>query len=117
MVSVCNFAFVFYQSFALSPRELRSSIRSPDSPVPAPTAAPPSTPQPDPQPRPPPPSPLLVALLRPTMTDGEQQEALVKRAEDEREGIFRRYELGLDPTNKVDSWENPTFEIYHITDK
>ncbi|EDV37972.1 uncharacterized protein Dana_GF11146, isoform B [Drosophila ananassae] len=51
------------------------------------------------------------------MTDGEQQEALVKRAEDEREGIFRRYELGLDPTNKVDSWENPTFEIYHITDK
>ncbi|KAH8300636.1 hypothetical protein KR018_000482 [Drosophila ironensis] len=53
------------------------------------------------------------------MTDGEghEQEALVKRAEDEREGIFRRYDLGLDPSNKVDSWENPTFEIYHITDK
>ncbi|KAH8356701.1 hypothetical protein KR200_004680 [Drosophila serrata] len=52
------------------------------------------------------------------MTDeGEQQEALIKRAEDEREEIFRRYELGLDPSNVVDSWENPTFEIYHITDK
>ncbi|XP_017069325.1 USP6 N-terminal-like protein isoform X1 [Drosophila eugracilis] len=51
------------------------------------------------------------------MTDGEQQEALVKRAEDEREDIFRRYELGLDPSNVVDSWENPTFELYHITDK
>ncbi|KAH8402340.1 hypothetical protein KR009_011433 [Drosophila setifemur] len=51
------------------------------------------------------------------MTDGEQQDALVKRAEDEREDIFRRYALGLDPTNVVDSWENPTYEIYHITDK
>ncbi|KAL7736742.1 hypothetical protein ACLKA6_015595 [Drosophila palustris] len=50
--------------------------------------------------------------------NGEQQQhALVKRAEDEREEIFKRYELGLDPNNVVDSWENPTFEIYHITDK
>ncbi|XP_023160058.1 USP6 N-terminal-like protein isoform X1 [Drosophila hydei] len=47
----------------------------------------------------------------------QQQYALVKRAEDEREDIFKRYELGLDPHNIVDSWENPTFEIYHITDK
>ncbi|SPP75768.1 USP6 N-terminal-like protein isoform X2 [Drosophila guanche] len=51
------------------------------------------------------------------MTDGEQREALVRRAEDEREEIVKRYELGLDPTNIVDPWENPTFEIYHITDK
>ncbi|XP_030369084.1 USP6 N-terminal-like protein isoform X2 [Scaptodrosophila lebanonensis] len=49
--------------------------------------------------------------------DDEQQHALVKRADDEREDIFKRYELGLDPSNVVDSWENPTFEIYHITDK
>ncbi|XP_032596898.1 USP6 N-terminal-like protein isoform X2 [Drosophila grimshawi] len=47
----------------------------------------------------------------------DQQCALVKRAEDEREDIFKRYELGTDPSNKVDSWENPTFEIYHKTDK
>lgn len=47
----------------------------------------------------------------------QQQYALVKRAEDEREDIFKRYEMGLDPHNVVDSWENPTFEIYHITDK
>ncbi|XP_068144845.1 USP6 N-terminal-like protein isoform X1 [Drosophila tropicalis] len=51
------------------------------------------------------------------MTDGDQQEALIKRAEDEREDIFRRYDLGLDPNNVVDPWENPKFEIYHITDK
>ncbi|KAH8384731.1 hypothetical protein KR093_006490, partial [Drosophila rubida] len=52
------------------------------------------------------------------LENGEQQQhALVKRAEDEREDIFKRYELGLDPNNVVDSWENPTFEIYHITDK
>ncbi|XP_017146388.1 USP6 N-terminal-like protein isoform X1 [Drosophila miranda] len=51
------------------------------------------------------------------MTDGDQREALVRRAEDEREEIVKRYELGLDPTNIVDPWENPTFEIYHITDK
>ncbi|XP_017000691.2 USP6 N-terminal-like protein isoform X1 [Drosophila takahashii] len=51
------------------------------------------------------------------MTDGEQQEALVKRAEDEREDIFRRYELGLDPSNVVDSWENPSFEVYMKTDR
>ncbi|XP_030554650.1 USP6 N-terminal-like protein isoform X1 [Drosophila novamexicana] len=56
----------------------------------------------------------------PAHDNGEQQQqqhALVKRAEDEREDIFKRYELGLDPNNVVDSWENPTFEIYHITDK
>ncbi|XP_017839200.1 USP6 N-terminal-like protein isoform X1 [Drosophila busckii] len=47
----------------------------------------------------------------------EQQQVLLKRAEDEREDIFRRYQMGLDPKNVVDSWENPTFEIYHITDK
>ncbi|XP_064538147.1 USP6 N-terminal-like protein isoform X2 [Drosophila montana] len=56
----------------------------------------------------------------PAHDNGEQQQqqhALVKRAEDEREDIFKRYDLGLDPNNVVDSWENPTFEIYHITDK
>ena len=51
------------------------------------------------------------------MTADEEQEALLKRAADEREAIFQRYSLGLDPRNKVDSWENPTFELYHITDK
>lgn len=66
---------------------------------------------------PPIPSPTRQILILLQMTDGEQQEALVKRAEDEREDIFRRYELGLDPSNVVDSWENPTFEIYHRTDK
>lgn len=65
-------------------------------------------------------------LLTPTMTaappahdNGEQQQqhALVKRAEDEREDIFKRYDLGQHPKNVVDPWENPTFELYHITDK
>lgn len=50
------------------------------------------------------------------MIDDEQQ-ALLKRASEERELIFHRYSLGLDPNNEVDPWENPTYEIYHITDK
>jgi len=49
--------------------------------------------------------------------DESQEEALLKRAAEERENIFNRYDLGLDPTNEVDPWENPTFELYHITDK
>ncbi|XP_054090887.1 USP6 N-terminal-like protein isoform X2 [Zeugodacus cucurbitae] len=47
----------------------------------------------------------------------DDQEALLQRAADEREAIFNRYTLGLDPKNVVDPWENPTFELYHITDK
>ncbi|KAL9922344.1 USP6 N-terminal-like protein isoform 1-T1 [Glossina fuscipes fuscipes] len=47
----------------------------------------------------------------------EEQQALLKRASEERELIFHRYSLGLDPNNEVDPWENPTYEIYHITDK
>jgi len=63
-----------------------------------------------------PPSARQIQILL-QMTDGEQQDALVKRSEDEREDIFRRYELGMDPSNVVDPWENPTFELYHRTDK
>ncbi|XP_013111090.2 USP6 N-terminal-like protein isoform X1 [Stomoxys calcitrans] len=51
------------------------------------------------------------------MTIDEEQQALLNRAAEERELIFNRYSLGLDPTNQVDPWENPTYEIYHITDK
>lgn len=51
------------------------------------------------------------------MTIDEEQQVLLKRAADERELIFNRYGLGLDPSNEVDSWENPTYELYHITDK
>ncbi|XP_053965034.1 USP6 N-terminal-like protein isoform X4 [Anastrepha ludens] len=47
----------------------------------------------------------------------DDQEALLQRAADEREAIFNRYSLGLDPKNVVDPWENPTYELYHITDK
>lgn len=51
------------------------------------------------------------------MTIDEEQHALLNRAAEERELIFNRYSLGLDPANQVDPWENPTYEIYHITDK
>ncbi|KAM7345168.1 USP6 N-terminal-like protein isoform 1-T1 [Cochliomyia hominivorax] len=51
------------------------------------------------------------------MNIDEEQQALLKRAAEERELIFNRYSLGLDPTNQVDPWENPKYEIYHITDK
>lgn len=49
--------------------------------------------------------------------DDEEQEALLRRAREERELIFQRYSLGLDPGNQVDPWENPSYEIYHVTDK
>lgn len=59
----------------------------------------------------------VLSILNVMMNIEEEQQALLKRAAEERELIFNRYSLGLDPTNQVDPWENPKYEIYHITDK
>ncbi|XP_036333446.1 USP6 N-terminal-like protein isoform X2 [Rhagoletis pomonella] len=61
--------------------------------------------------------PLTNNISRKNISALDDQEALLQRAADEREAIFNRYSLGLDPKNVVDPWENPTFELYHITDK
>ncbi|XP_055379863.1 USP6 N-terminal-like protein [Condylostylus longicornis] len=45
------------------------------------------------------------------------EEELLQRAAEEREQIFKRYDLGTDPSNEVYPWENPSFEVYHRTDK
>ncbi|CAD7089548.1 unnamed protein product [Hermetia illucens] len=51
------------------------------------------------------------------MDDDGTDELLLLRAREEREKIFQRYDRGTDPSNDVDPWENPSFEVYHYTDK
>ena len=46
-----------------------------------------------------------------------EPDELLQRAADERENIFQRYDLGTDPRNEIDPWENPSYEVYHCTDK
>lgn len=42
---------------------------------------------------------------------------LMQRAQEEREKLFERYTLGRSSENEIDPWEDPSFEIYHQTDK
>lgn len=43
--------------------------------------------------------------------------ALVARANEERIKLFERYDRGREPGAEIDQWEDPTFEIYHQTDR
>uniref|UniRef100_A0A182VXT3 Rab-GAP TBC domain-containing protein n=1 Tax=Anopheles minimus TaxID=112268 RepID=A0A182VXT3_9DIPT len=45
------------------------------------------------------------------------EEALIARAKEEREKIFQRYDKGREPGAEIDSWEDPTFEVYQLTDR
>ncbi|XP_065162701.1 USP6 N-terminal-like protein isoform X1 [Atheta coriaria] len=45
------------------------------------------------------------------------EEDLIKRAFEEREKIFKRYELGRAEGAEIDPWEDPQFEVYHATDR
>ncbi|XP_059622835.1 USP6 N-terminal-like protein [Phlebotomus argentipes] len=45
------------------------------------------------------------------------EEALVARANEEREKLFQRYERGREPGAEIDPWEDPGFEVYHQTDR
>lgn len=45
------------------------------------------------------------------------EEDLLKRSAEEREKIFRRYELGREEGAEIDPWEDPSFEVYHATDR
>ncbi|UYV68791.1 RN-tre [Cordylochernes scorpioides] len=40
-----------------------------------------------------------------------------ERAFEERSAIVARYDLGRDETNHIDPWEDPSFEVYHVTDR
>lgn len=43
--------------------------------------------------------------------------ALLIRANEERGKLFERYDRGREPGAEIDPWEDPTFEIYHQTDR
>ncbi|XP_054274539.1 TBC1 domain family member 10B-like isoform X2 [Macrosteles quadrilineatus] len=45
------------------------------------------------------------------------QEELLQRAAEERETIVARYKKGRTPDAQIDSWEEPTFDIYKVLDR
>lgn len=45
------------------------------------------------------------------------QEELVQRAAEERATIVARYQKGRQEGAEIYSWEDPAFEIYHVTDR
>lgn len=45
------------------------------------------------------------------------EQSLIARAIEDRKRIFERYDQGRTKTDDIDPWEDPTFEIYHKTDK
>lgn len=54
------------------------------------------------------------------MSSGTLSEAdLLERAAEERAAIVARYDRGRDKDNvaQIDPWEDPKFELYHVTDK
>lgn len=54
------------------------------------------------------------------MSSGNLSEAeLLERAAEERAAIVARYDRGRDKDNvaQIDPWEDPKFELYHVTDK
>lgn len=44
-------------------------------------------------------------------------EALLERAREERQGIFERYDRGRSDLSSIDRWEDPSFEVYHQMDR
>lgn len=45
-----------------------------------------------------------------------EEELLVKAAE-ERAAIVNKYDRGRENAEQIDPWEDPGFEIYHVTDR
>lgn len=45
------------------------------------------------------------------------EEALLMRANEEREKLFQRYDRGREQGAEIDPWEDPGFEVYHQTDR
>jgi len=45
------------------------------------------------------------------------EEELLERAADERATIVARYSRGREEGAEIDAWEDPAFEIYHVTDR
>jgi len=45
-----------------------------------------------------------------------EEELLIKAAE-ERLSIVNKYDRGRENAEQIDPWEDPAFEIYHVTDR
>ncbi|KAF4532149.1 hypothetical protein B566_EDAN015300 [Ephemera danica] len=61
--------------------------------------------------------PLQNKPKRKKMASPEEEAELLRRAAEERELIVNRYSHGREPGMVVDDWEDPKFEIYHVTDR
>lgn len=48
---------------------------------------------------------------------GMNEEELLRRAAEERAHIVSRYSRGREDGAQIDPWEDPGFEIYHVTDR
>lgn len=45
------------------------------------------------------------------------EDDLVRRAAEEREIIVARYKKGREEGAQIDPWEDPSFEVYQVTDR
>lgn len=45
------------------------------------------------------------------------EEELIERALEERATIVAKYDLGREKGAQIDPWEDPAFEVYHVTDR
>ena len=48
---------------------------------------------------------------------GGDADDLAARAAAERAAIVAKYDLGREEGAQIDPWEDPKFEIYHVTDR
>lgn len=52
------------------------------------------------------------------MSNGNlSEEEILERAAEERAAIVARYDRGRENVAEIDPWEDPKFELYHVTDK
>lgn len=45
------------------------------------------------------------------------EDGLLQRAAEERANIVNKYARGREEGAQIDPWEDPSFEIYHVTDR
>lgn len=45
------------------------------------------------------------------------EDELLERSNAERDKIFSQYDRGRENGAEIDAWEDPTNEVYHVTDR
>lgn len=48
---------------------------------------------------------------------GMNEEELLRRSAAERDKIFSCYDRGRENGAEIDAWEDPGYEVYHMTDR